>query len=75
MADFEEFDSDVGTLKIGEHIGPDRSIDIYIVNLPRLSIPLQVVVPPGFKSTPQHAQVYSLDLNDEILLEIDDMLT
>ena len=32
MADFEEFDSDASTLKMGEHIEPDRSIDIYIVN-------------------------------------------
>ena len=75
MVDLKEFDSDAGTLKMGEHRGPYRSIDIYIVNLPEYSKPLQAVVPPDFKGTQQHAQVYSLDSDDEIPLEIDDMLT
>ena len=75
MVHCKECSSDASTLKMVNQIGTDRNINVFLVNAPELSKPLQTVVPPEFKPAQQSAYVYTLDSDDDILPDVDELLT
>ena len=75
MANFEEVNCDVGVVDMFKHVRPDTNLDVYLASLPELSKPLETIYPPDFKASETPTQVYTLDSDDEIPQELENMLT
>ena len=60
---------------MGNFLSPDRTIDLYIAKPLAIYQPLAAVICYDFKGTPSQVQTYTLDSNDEIPPEVNELLT